>query len=84
MRNLIIRYYTNQPVSNQEVYEVIEKYMVAIGKQNTAMLHELFTGISLMYGEMIKHAFRVSIEYHEKQLGIVRLYDKQNKLIDIW
>jgi hypothetical protein len=84
MRDIIIQYYKTQQISIQDAIKLLEEYMRLIGKTNPALIQHMLDPMNVFGQPMLQQAVQVSVQYLEGEYNIVKLFSKENVLLNVY
>jgi hypothetical protein len=87
MKQIIIKYYTNQPMTLGEAVNVMEEYTKLIGKEGSltkGMIDQMTNNINPFGQSMMQQAIKTSVEAVEHTLDITKVFNKDGILIKIF
>jgi len=87
MKQIVIKYYTGQPVTLGEAIEVMEAYTKLIGKEGSltkGMIDQMNNNINPFGQNMMQQAIKASVEAVEHTLDITKVFNKDGILIKIF
>ena len=84
MRDIIIQYYKTQQISIQDAVKLLEEYMRLTNKFNPTIIQEILNPMNVFGQQMLQHAVQVSVRRLEEEYNIVKLFSKENVLLNVY
>jgi len=83
MKEIIIKYFRGHPLTINEASNMVIEYMQHIGVKNDEVFDWMFSQTNPFSQGLIQHAVNTSAKHLAVKYEIVRLFDKENKLLMI-
>ena len=84
MRDIIIQYYKTQQISIQDAIKLLEEYMRLINNVNPTIIQEILNPMNVFGQQMLQQAVQVSVQRLEEEYNIVKLFSKENVLLNVY
>ena len=84
MRDIIIQYYKTQQISIQDAIKLLEEYMRLTNNVNPSIIQEILNPMNVFGQQMLQQAVQVSVQYLEEEYNIVKLFSKENVLLNVY
>jgi len=84
MRDIIIQYYKTQQISIQDAVKLLEEYMRLTNNVNPSIIQEILNPMNAFGQQMLQQAVQVSVQRLEEEYNIVKLFSKENVLLNVY
>ena len=84
MKNIIIKYFSGQPLNIDECVKLMEAYMVKIGKTNSTIIQKLIDPMNPFGQGMLQQAVEISARTLSEDYNITRVISKEGHLLMIY
>jgi len=84
MKDLIIKYFSGQPINIDECVKLMEAYMVKVGKTNSTIIQKLIDPMNPFGQGMLQQAVEVSARTLSEDYSITRVISKEGHLLMIY
>ena len=84
MRDIIIQYYKTQQISIQDAIKLLEEYMRLTNNVNPSIIQEILNPMNVFGQQMLQQAVQVSVQRLEEEYNIVKLFSKENVLLNVY
>lgn len=84
MRDIIIQYYKTQQISIQDAIKLLEEYMRLTNNINPTIIQEILNPMNVFGQQMLQQAVQVSVQRLEEEYNIVKLFSKENVLLNVY
>lgn len=84
MRDIIIQYYKTQQISIQDAIKLLEEYMRLTNNVNPTIIQEILNPMNVFGQQMLQQAVQVSVQRLEEEYNIVKLFSKENVLLNVY
>jgi hypothetical protein len=84
MRDIIIQYYKTQQISIQDAVKLLEEYMRLTNNVNPTIIQEILNPMNVFGQQMLQQAVQVSVQRLEEEYNIVKLFSKENVLLNVY
>ena len=84
MKNIIIKYFSGQPLNIDECVKLMEAYMIKIGKNNPTIIQKLIDPMNPFAHGLLQQAVEVSARTLSEDYSITRVISKEGHLLMIY
>jgi len=84
MKNIIIKYFSGQPLNIDECVKLMEAYMVKVGKTNSTIIQKLIDPMNPFGQGMLQQAVEISARTLSEDYNITRVISKEGHLLMIY
>ena len=84
MKNILVRYYSGQPIQMEEIAKILEEYMDRADRKNPVLLQAILSPNNPFRNDMINKAVQVSADYLSSFYTITRVFSKEGNLLMVY
>ncbi len=84
MKDIIIRYYTGQPIQVDEIVKILEEYMRRTNNTNPELIKAILSPNNPFRNGLINKAVQVSVDYLCGVYDVVKLLDRDGNLLMVY
>ena len=84
MKDLIIKYFSGQPLNIDECVKLMEAYMTKVGKNNPTIIQKLIEPMNPFAHGLLQQAVEISARTLSEDYNITRVISKEGHLLMIY
>ena len=84
MRDIIIKYFSGQPLNIDECVKLMEAYMTKVGKNNPTIIQKLIEPMNPFAHGLLQQAVEISARTLSEDYSITRVISKEGHLLMIY